>query len=119
MDVHAERPPVGPALISLSGSAGQVDTAALLDRLSSACRGGDGIVDAREVPVITSPLFGVLQAVAARMLRDGGGRLVVVCPEGDLRRMREMRAGRDFALSATLDGARWELQRAPSRFQRR
>lgn len=107
----------GPAVIVLSGSAQAIDTAALLDQLSSACAHGDGIVDLLEVPTITSPLFGVLQATARRLHREGA-RLIVVCPEADLNRLRTMRAGRDFGLSSSVDGAQWELQRAPSRFQR-
>lgn len=115
--MRATRTESGPAVVALSGSAQAIDTAALLDQLASACGHGDGIVDLLEVPAITSPLFGVLQATARRMHRDGG-RLIVVCPEADLARLRGMRAGRDFGLSSSVDGAQWELQRAPSRFQR-
>lgn len=117
MHVRTSRPEPGPPVVALAGSAQRVDTSALLDTLVHACAGGDGIVDARDVPTMTSPLFGVLQAVARRLDRDGA-RLVVVCPRSELTRLRAMRAGRDFALSDSVDGARWELARPPSRFQR-
>lgn len=117
MEVRSIRAGDGPAVVELGGTAADVDTSALLDVLTHAYEGGSGIVDAREVPTITSPLFGVLQAVAVRLRRDGA-RMVVVCAEGELRRLRAMRVGRDFGLSASLDGAIWELQRPVSRFQR-
>ncbi|MBJ7520909.1 MAG: hypothetical protein JHC84_14525 [Solirubrobacteraceae bacterium] len=117
MEVRATRSPDGLPVIALSGSAQAVDTSALLDQLASECDGCHGIVDVRGVPVMTSSLFGVLQAIAVRLKRDGS-RLVVVCPQDDLPRLRAMRAGRDFALSDSVDGAQWELTRAPSRFQR-
>lgn len=110
-------PDVAPPVVALVGSAQQVDTSALLDALVAACAGGDGIVDAREVPAMTSPLFGVLQAVARRLDREGA-RLVVVCPKGELARLRSMRAGRDFGLADSVDGARWKLERPPARFRR-
>jgi hypothetical protein len=110
-------PAPGPPVVALVGSAQQVDTSALLDVLEAACAGGDGIVDARDVPAMTSPLFGVLQALARRLGRDGA-RLVVVCPKGELARLRPMRAGRDFELSGSLERARWELERPPARFRR-
>lgn len=108
-----DRPPV----VALAGSAQRVDTSALLDALVAACAGGDGIVDVREVPAMTSPLFGVLQAVARRLHREGA-RLVVVCPQGELARLRSMRAGRDFGLADTVEDARWKLARPPARFRR-
>lgn len=113
MPTSADEPPV----VALVGSAQQVDTSALLDALDAACAQGDGIVDAREVPAMTSPLFGVLQAVARR-LRRRDARLVVVCRQGELARLRSMRAGRDFELADSLDRARWELERPPARFRR-
>lgn len=112
------RPGSGPPVVALTGSAREVDTSALLDALVGACAGGDGIVDVSEVPAITSPLFGVLQAVARRLEREGA-RLIVVCPEDELARLRGMRAGRDFGLSDSVDGARWALERPPPRFRRR
>ncbi|MGK2939912.1 MAG: hypothetical protein ACSLFR_19255 [Solirubrobacteraceae bacterium] len=117
MEMRAMRPETGPAVVVLSGSAQAVDTATLLDQLVSACGQRDGIVELRDVPTVTSPLFGVLQATARRLHRDGR-RLIVVCPEADLVRLRAMRAGRDFSLASSVVGAQWELQRAPSRFQR-
>lgn len=117
MEVRATRAGSGPAVIALRGSAQDVDTAALLDELSSTCEGCDGIVDALGVPTMTSSLFGVLQATAGRLQRTGG-RLVLVCSQDDLIRLGAMRVGRDFALAASVDGALWELQRAPSRFRR-
>ena len=117
MEVRLPPSAPGPPVVALVGSAQQVDTSALLDTLMGACAGADGIVDAREVPTMTSPLFGVLQAVARRLDREGA-RLVVVCPQGELARLQSMRAGRDFRLAASLDGARWELERPPARFRR-
>lgn len=117
MEVRSIRAGDGPAVVELGGAGGAVDTSALLDALTRAFGGADGIVDATAVPNITSPLFGVLQAVAVRLRRDGA-RMVVVCADGELRRLRAMRVGRDFGLSASLDGAIWELQRPVSRFQR-
>lgn len=117
MEVSIPATASGPPVVALVGSALEVDTSALLDALMGACAGGDGIVDARDVPAMTSPLFGVLQAVARRLDREGA-RLVVVCPKDELARLRTMRAGRDFGLADSLEGARFALERPPARFRR-
>ncbi|MBJ7328824.1 MAG: hypothetical protein JHC95_02935 [Solirubrobacteraceae bacterium] len=110
-------PATGPVLIALAGSAQDLDTAELLDQLTAMCGEGDAIVDLTEVVVVTSTLFGVLQAVAGRQHRTGH-RLIAVAPGDDYERLRGMRMGREFDLSGSVDNARWELQRPPSRFKR-
>lgn len=110
-------PAEGTPVVELVGSAQEVDTSALLDALLAASSGGSAIVDATEVPSMTSPLFGVLQAVARRLHRQGA-RLLVVCRRDELARLRSMRAGRDFGLADSVDRARWDLERPPSRFRR-